>query len=748
MDRVVVCFRWRGVSPDAAVEGDGIDFDRAARELLGRRSVFGGRVVAWHARSFAFDFAADALEDAIELLVEDGAAESNLRCFGVGVAQGEPTLIHEVGSDFAIVTGQVLERATALAWIAEPGDVLLDPALEAVRSGQLLTQGATMGVSRGHRLRGQRLDLKYPWRKPDAMRCSVHPPLVGPGPEDLDMAAGKLSLVVAPRGCGGSRAIRELAVRIGDDSLLIRPWQGGEPLGALRDAFRRAALVRTPELDGTQAASLEALLGGEGLDAETAGDLVGSWVGHGAVLLDDAGEADRDTIEAVVRACREASVAVVARVLDQGHLPSILGDLPREGVVILGPLDPDEAEAIVRTSMGDSIDETAVVRWARRGGGRPLAILEAVRFGIESVELVHEHDSVIPRNRVGGRGGAQPARFWIMGRMRFLGNDARAVLEALLVLGGQASPEELGGFLAAVGLKVSVEVLGDELKRSGWVHVDPEGHLSLSSATLRDVLNESLSVERRRVWYRVAAERQMESGTPLGAARAALNAFMAGEPELTAEAARRAAAAARAAGLDMTADAFAQLAASGDVSLVMARGLSGGISPRRPTRPSVAPGGGRRQSLHVEATVGSVGDDGLAGQAAAALRRGDLVAVSDLAAQLRNGTSNEPLAERLEAMACLRRGETGEALRLLRSAKSRARGLDAEERCRAALAFGVALGSAGRHVEALLEALEALARAREVGDAQGERACARFIAQLTEQAGHHEYARAWRALAE
>jgi hypothetical protein len=121
--------------------------------------------------------------------------------------------------------------------------------------------------------------------------------------------------------------------------------------------------------------------------------------------------------------------------------------------------------------------------------------------------------------------------------------------------------------------------------------------------------------------------------------------------------------------------------------------------------------------------------------------------VSDLAAQLRDETRNEPLAQRLEAMACLRSGNVGEALRLLRSAKARARELDSEERCRSALAFGVALLAAGRNADALLEALEALARAREGGDPQGERACARFLAQLTEQAGHHECARTWRALA-
>ena len=747
MDRVVVCFRWRGPLETGAA-GEVLGFDRAASALLQRRSVLGGRVVAWHARSFAFDFAADAIEDAIELLVGAEDDHETLASFGVGIAQGVPTVVLEVGTDIAFASGASIERATALAWIAEPGDVLLDSQVDAVRSGQLLTLGATLGTSGGTRLRGHRLDLVHPWRRPEPVRCSTRPPLVGPEPRDLEATPGRIGLVVSPRGCGGSRFLRELALHFGERTLQVRPWQVGEPLGGLRDAFRRASVQCTPTLDEPLASSLRALLAGEGLDLETAGQLVSAWVGDGAVLLDDAGEADRDTVESVAWACREANVAVVARVLDQSHLPGVLADLPRANGVILGPLDPDEAEAIVRTLTVEAIDEIAVARWARRGGGRPLAILEAVRFGIDSVELVHEHDSVIPRNRVAGRGGPQPARHWIISRMRFLEDDARAALDALLVLGGQASGADLEAFLARADVEVTAGVIGTELRQAGWVNVDDDGYLSLSSATLRDVLHEVLSIERRREWYAIAARLRAESTMPLVAARAALHAYMAGDLELVSETAQRASAASRAAGLDATADAFAQLAATGDVSLVMARGLSGGISLRRPSRPSMAAGGLGGQSLHVEGTVGMVGDDGLSGQAAAALRRGDLEAVGDLAAQLRGETRNEPLAERLEAMACLRRGEIAEALRLLRAAKARVQGLDAEERCRSLLAFGVALSMAGRHTDALLEALEALARAREAGDAHGERACARFLAQLNEQAGHHEYARSWTALTE
>ena len=116
--------------------------------------------------------------------------------------------------------------------------------------------------------------------------------------------------------------------------------------------------------------------------------------------------------------------------------------------------------------------------------------------------------------------------------------------------------------------------------------------------------------------------------------------------------------------------------------------------------------------------------------------------------ELRTDHDNSLAADRLEAMAELSRGETARALRLLRQVKDRAIAADASTRSRAALALGVALASAGRTSEALLEALEALARARECQDATGARACAHFLAQINEQAGQEAAAGHWAALAQ
>jgi hypothetical protein len=85
----------------------------------------------------------------------------------------------------------------------------------------------------------------------------------------------------------------------------------------------------------------------------------------------------------------------------------------------------------------------------------------------------------------------------------------------------------------------------------------------------------------------------------------------------------------------------------------------------------------------------------------------------------------------MQAIVRLARGDVGEALRVLRSARAE---LDAAapaaERCQASLALAVALAVAGRSDEALLEALDALARARESKDDKGAHACLALLAKV------------------
>lgn len=125
-----------------------------------------------------------------------------------------------------------------------------------------------------------------------------------------------------------------------------------------------------------------------------------------------------------------------------------------------------------------------------------------------------------------------------------------------------------------------------------------------------------------------------------------------------------------------------------------------------------------------------------------ALRQRDAESLQALAQTARQHDSPEA-ADRLEAIAELAEGKSGEALRRLRRAKEKAEGDEPSARCRAALALGLALAAAGRTYEAALEGIEAMARARQGQDERGQRACARFLSQVASQLGDMGASREW-----
>lgn len=103
--------------------------------------------------------------------------------------------------------------------------------------------------------------------------------------------------------------------------------------------------------------------------------------------------------------------------------------------------------------------------------------------------------------------------------------------------------------------------------------------------------------------------------------------------------------------------------------------------------------------------------------------------------------------ERRHGMEALSKGDLTEALLALRKGVEKTKSAPPVERAKALLAHSVALAAVGREYEAVLEALSALARAREAADRRGEEACARFLAKLSEGARQDEAALIWREVA-
>jgi hypothetical protein len=118
-----------------------------------------------------------------------------------------------------------------------------------------------------------------------------------------------------------------------------------------------------------------------------------------------------------------------------------------------------------------------------------------------------------------------------------------------------------------------------------------------------------------------------------------------------------------------------------------------------------------------------------AAAAAAATRSGHADGAGD-------ATAHE-LAERVRSLALgARDTDAADALAELRRARARAEGGPATARCQASLALAMTLSIAGRADEALLEALDALARARESDDARAVGACMALLAKLYSSAGY------------
>jgi hypothetical protein len=131
----------------------------------------------------------------------------------------------------------------------------------------------------------------------------------------------------------------------------------------------------------------------------------------------------------------------------------------------------------------------------------------------------------------------------------------------------------------------------------------------------------------------------------------------------------------------------------------------------------------------------------------------DILEVADAAVESEDASPPPPasarrgpqLADRVRRIAGAdERRDATEALAELRRTRARAEGGPAAARCQASLALAMTLAIAGRPEEALLEALDALARAREAQDPRALGACTALLSKLYSGAGRPEEAAALR----
>src|SRR5262249_33287285 len=148
-----------------------------------RAEALGATLCSWSAQTFSFEIGPDDIEEAVllaSLAAEEGPVPPDAR-FAVGIAQGEMTFVGEAARPGVLSWGRPLAIAVMLARIAPPGAVLLDPALPAVRSGELMISGTYRGMDGRQRVRALRLDTQQPLRRQvlESVARLRTPPLLG-----------------------------------------------------------------------------------------------------------------------------------------------------------------------------------------------------------------------------------------------------------------------------------------------------------------------------------------------------------------------------------------------------------------------------------------------------------------------------------------------------------------------------------------------------------------------------------------
>ncbi|MEZ4226875.1 MAG: hypothetical protein R3B13_38395 [Polyangiaceae bacterium] len=498
-ERLVLCVRQRGRA----------ETDVGLAELVRRAEAQGGRIVAWQSGSVAFDFDPDAIEDAVELVMALPEQCS------AGVAQGTLDVQVEAGSKVALSWGEGLVRATQLARIARVGEVLLSPTLPQAQSGEVLTRGTRLGLLGKERVRGLRLDLSLPLRPGSVSRAPEASTWLST-PLPTVPAPGAMLEVWGPRGAGGTRALCELSRHVSiARTMMVRP-RLGEPLGALRDAFRHFGPT---ELPPALASSLEGLLAGEGLELDSSAELVQTALGPGGVvLIDDADRVDMDTLEAIHAARTRGGIGVVARKIEPSGTKNVHFELAHFTEVT--------ARAMVHALIPDLAERDAA-RLAHRGGGGALGIRESVLEAVESGLLLTRDGHAALRVSVAGRNRPQPAQYWVERRLRWFSEAEQLLLGALAVWGGDATDADLAALVEREEASQIASALTRLVER-GWL-THQHDRVAFHCATIRDVALAALPEARRARLHRRACAWLTAQDTTLGAVTAGVHALLGGD---------------------------------------------------------------------------------------------------------------------------------------------------------------------------------------------------------------------------
>lgn len=522
---------FRDVTEDT--EGEGcIRFLERARSLIGRAEVMGAKLVAWSSRTISVAFDVTAIDSAIAVAVD--ALQGEQRTWACGLASGAVETATWVGGRAEVGTGPALHRAEELARIAPRGALVVALDLPSKFLEQLTPMRKHRGRVGGRSVVGLSVDPSQPWKADGAIHVErmVEPPMVG-----IDRIASVLAdrkgvtVILAEPGCGGSRFLKEVALAVMPcPSLHVVPVGAGlEPLGALRIAFARFVEEFPERLSLSDLAVVEQLLQGRGMAMDVAVTVlthmfrveVGEW--PGALLIDDVGGVDDETLTVCARAFEKArlNLRLVVRTDSSGELPAPLEHLPRGDSFEIKPFGSRDAEAFAASVLRGALSDVAQVRWARRSHGVPLAVVHGIAAALEDGELVWKGQRAAPRTRTAGKGRAKSAAELVLRRMNALEEDPGAILRALAILGGIAPQSLVLQLLSKMHIEVAMEPAIKALRARGWIADGWPGAstadelLALASSTVQRTVVGAMSPEMSRDWNLAACEAMESSALSL-----------------------------------------------------------------------------------------------------------------------------------------------------------------------------------------------------------------------------------------
>jgi hypothetical protein len=523
----------------------------------------------------SFEFRPSTLLDVIELLRE-GEFDRSYSC---AMAVGDLQLVVQAGDAVALSTGTALDLCKALSAVAEPGEVVIHDALASQYPDDITTRGKRTAAFGNEEVTFAVLAAPAVTEIPPQLprHTLAETEWFGP-PVMLATQLGHVSLLRAGPGSGGTRFLRELAALQAEGQVLsLSPARSGEPLGALRGAFQRVTNLTASVGERTRDL-LAPLMTGEGLDVESAGALIGSYVedlGHATrlVMVDEVEEVDADTLDALALAAAQQHVALVLRLYSEAPIPEPVDALPRCVEHVLTPLDEEPAIDLVGAWLNCSVEPELARRLAWRANFIPGATRHAICEALATGELTREggqlrvHASDEPEER------PRSAAEWIRKRLSLLTRIQRLTLEVLASTGGLATRAVLAAAFERAGEpSAQLGATLDVLAHAQLIEVgDP--CIDLGSATLRRALLASMSERRRRYLWALRSTVLAESQEPLANVPACLMAWYADSVERCDTLAPKAVAASSAAGLDATSDMLAAFAQAKDEMLLATRGL-------------------------------------------------------------------------------------------------------------------------------------------------------------------------------